>query len=534
MITTDSKNTKLQKYFYVTTPIYYVNDIPHIGHAYSSIAADVLARFKRLDGYQVKFLTGTDEHGQKVENSAKKAKIKPQLFVDKMSASFANLSGSLMLSNDDFIRTTEKRHKKAVLHLLQILKDKNYIYPGNYSGWYSTRDEAFYQESELIDGKAPTGAEVVWTDEKSEFFKLSEFQEPLLKFYKENPDFIAPRSRYNEVVSFVKGGLKDLSISRSGFKWGIDIAGTDYVIYVWLDALTNYISGLNYPEVNDDFSNYWNNSLHIIGKDILRFHAVYWPAFLMAANMPLPKKIFAHGWWTNEGEKISKSLGNVIDPYDLCDKYGVDACRYFLMREVPFGKDGNFSETQLKNRINTDLANDYGNLVQRVCVFIQKHCDSKIIAPDFNELDPDDITLLIDACSALNDLRDLLDNETAIHKVVERIWEIVASMNRYVDQQAPWALRKTDEKKMKLKLYVAAKVIAVISIYSCAIIPKAANKALDILSMSYEVRHYQYISQLQQLIEGFKNKTKITEQLKQDYWQDLTISNCQVLFEKVN
>lgn len=340
----------MSKTFYITTPIYYVNDAPHIGHAYTTIASDVLARFKRLDGFEVMFLTGTDEHGQKIEKSAAKAGVDIQSFTDKFSETFRSLNKTLNISNDDFIRTTEPRHKKTVQEIWKKLLASGNIYLGSYSGWYAVRDEAFYAESEIVDGKAPTGAEVEWITEPSYFFKLSAWQDKLLKFYDDHPDFIAPTSRRNEVLSFVKGGLHDLSVSRTSFKWGIPIPNDEHhVMYVWLDALFNYYSAIH----NEERQHFWPCDLHIVGKDILRFHAIYWPAFLMACNLPLPKRVYAHGWWTNDGEKISKSLGNTIDPVKLIEEFNLDYVRYFLMTEMPFGNDGNYSRSAFINKVNS-------------------------------------------------------------------------------------------------------------------------------------------------------------------------------------
>ena len=367
--------------YYITSPIYYVNDAPHIGHAYTTLACDALARFKRLDGYDVKFLTGTDEHGQKVERSAANAGIEPQAFTDKVSQNFRDLAQVMNFSNDDFIRTTEPRHITSSQAIWNALLHAGEIYLGTYSGWYAIRDEAFYGEDELsagADGKrtAKSGAEVDWVEEPSYFFKLSAWQDRLLKFYDENPDFIAPRTRRNEVISFVKSGLDDLSISRTSFKWGVPVPNdAQHIMYVWLDALTNYITAVGYPDKDcSDFSTYWPANIHMVGKDILRFHAVYWPAFLMGAGLPPPKRVFAHGWWTNEGQKISKSVGNVIDPTHLVEIYGLDQVRYFLLREVPFGNDGDFSHRAIVGRSNGDLANDFGNLGQRVLSMIAKNC----------------------------------------------------------------------------------------------------------------------------------------------------------------
>ncbi|MDB0028413.1 methionine--tRNA ligase, partial [Alphaproteobacteria bacterium] len=362
--------------YYLTTPIYYVNDKPHIGHAYTTLACDVLARFKRLDGYNVMFLTGTDEHGQKVQDAAEKAGVAPQSFTDTVSQNFRDLTSAMNFSNDQFIRTTEPRHYESCRHIWNMLLEKGHIRLDKYAGWYSVRDEAFFTETELVDGKAPTGAPVEWVEEPSYFFALSEWQQPLLDYYEAHPDFIAPAGRLNEIRSFVKGGLKDLSISRTTFDWGVPVPNdNDHVMYVWLDALTNYLTALDWQNDGADYSTYWPCDLHMVGKDILRFHAVYWPAFLMASGLPLPKRVFAHGWWTNEGEKISKSIGNVIDPLALIDKYGLDQTRYFLLREVPFGRDGDFSETAMIARTNSDLANDLGNLSQRTLSLVVKNCD---------------------------------------------------------------------------------------------------------------------------------------------------------------
>ncbi|HSR72199.1 MAG TPA: methionine--tRNA ligase, partial [Kiloniellales bacterium] len=353
--------------YYVTTPIYYVNDLPHIGHAYTTLACDALARFMRLDGYDVFFLTGTDEHGQKVEKSAQVAGLDPQAFTDRVSENFRALSQTLDFSNDAFIRTTEERHLRACQALWARLIEAGEIYLGSYAGWYAVRDEAFYGENELTlqpDGRriASSGAEVEWVEEPSYFFRLSQWADRLLEFYDANPDFIGPEGRRNEVVSFVKGGLKDLSVSRTTFNWGVPVPDDpDHIMYVWLDALTNYITAVGYPDTESDtYRRYWPADVHMVGKDILRFHAVYWPAFLMAAGLEPPKRIFAHGWWTNEGQKISKSLGNVIGPDTLVARYGLDAVRYFLLREVPFGNDGDFSHRAMVSRINNDLANDFG------------------------------------------------------------------------------------------------------------------------------------------------------------------------------
>lgn len=469
---TDKKN------FYITTPIYYANDVPHIGHAYTTLACDTMALYKRLLGYNVKFVTGTDEHGQKVEKAAAAAGIDPQAFVDKYSQTFRHLAKEMQVTNDDFIRTTEPRHKAAAQHLWNELLKNGQIYLGSYAGWYSVRDEAFYAESELINGKAPTGAAVEWVEEPSYFFKLSAWGDKLLEYYENHPDFIQPESRRNEVISFVKSGLRDLSVSRASFKWGVPVPNDpDHVMYVWLDALTNYLTVLGYPDINsDDFKDSWFEAVHVVGKDILRFHAVYWPAFLMAAGLNPPKKIFAHGWWTNEGEKISKSLGNTIDPIELIDTFGLDAVRYFLLREVPFGQDGDFSRQALINRYNSDLANAYGNLVQRVLSFIYKQCDGKVPQPA--EYTDEDKELLKEA-DALPKILDQNMENFAFHKYADHIWQVIFKANQYVDIQKPWGLKNTDRERMETILYVLAETIRKIAVLTQPILPIASEKILD-------------------------------------------------------
>lgn len=480
----------MHKSFYITTPIYYVNDAPHIGHAYTTLACDVIARFMKLDGYDVKFLTGTDEHGQKVEQSAKKIGIDPQTFTDQVSQKFRDLANDLNCCHNDFIRTTEERHKKAAQALWKRLEEKGQIYLGHYAGWYAVRDEAFYAESELVNGKAPTGADVEWVEEPSYFFKLSEWQEPLLKFYEAHPDFIAPVGRKNEVISFVKGGLKDLSISRTTFKWGVPVPGNpDHIMYVWLDALTNYMTAVGFPDENsEDYKKYWPADIHVVGKDILRFHAVYWPAFLLAAGLMPPKRIYAHGWWTNEGEKISKSLRNTIDPYDLIKEYGLDPTRYYMVREVPFGNDGNFSHDSMVNRINSELANDLGNLAQRSLSMIFKNCGG--ILPEPGNLQQDDLDLLNAAKAILPQLRVYMAKDQALHKYCEAVWSIVGAANKYVDTQAPWGLKKTDPKRMETVLYTLAETIRIVSLYVQPLMPESSAKLLDQLKVSEKDRTF--------------------------------------------
>jgi methionyl-tRNA synthetase len=465
------------KKYYITTPIYYVNDSPHIGHAYTSLACDVIARFKRADGYEVCFLTGTDEHGQKVEKAAHKVGLNPQDFTDTVSVKFRELSNLMGFSNNDFIRTSENRHKNLVKSIWNKLLESDNIYLGKYRGWYSVRDEAFYAESELIDGKAPTGAEVEWLEEPSYFFKLSAWADKLLDLYENNVNFIKPESKRNEVISFVKSGLNDLSISRTSFEWGIPVPRDEsHIIYVWLDALFNYYSAIN----SDNKKDFWPPDLHVVGKDILRFHAVYWPAFLMAAGLELPKQVFAHGWWTIEGEKMSKSLGNVVSPADLVKQYGVDYSRYFLMREMPFGNDGNFSRNSLINRVNAELCNNVGNLVQRVLSFIHNNCDAKV--PDFENLEMQDRELLDKAYSTSDKMRYHIDN-LAIHSAFEEVIKISSLANEYVNIMAPWNLKNIDTKRMNQVLYVLLECIRVIGVLLQPLIPASAEKILNGLSI---------------------------------------------------
>lgn len=472
--------------YYITTPIYYVNDVPHIGHAYTSIAADVLARFMRIDGRAVRFLTGTDEHGLKVEQKARDQGIAPQDFVDQVSDSFRALTPLLNLSNDDFIRTTEERHKNGAAALWTLLQEKGHIYESVYAGWYSVRDEAFYQESELVDGIAPTGAPVEWIEEPCFFFRLSAFGDRLLAHYDQNPDFIEPLSRRNEVKRFVEGGLNDLCISRSTFSWGIPVPGhIGHVMYVWLDALTNYISALGFPHNKTALTGEWQNAIHLVGKDILRFHAVYWPAFLMGADLPLPKTVFAHGWWTIEGKKMSKSLGNAISPQDLIDAYGVDPLRYFLMREMPFGGDGDFSARAVKTRINADLANDLGNLAQRVLSFIHKNGGAVMPTPG---IFTDEDLAFLGRVRALPDLVRAHAHEKAPHKMLESIWAVVSDANRYVDTQEPWALRKTDLPRMGTVLFVLCDALRYLAILTSPFMPASMDALMDQLAIPHDAR----------------------------------------------
>jgi methionyl-tRNA synthetase len=477
--------------YYLTTPIYYVNGAPHIGHAYTSIAADVLARFQRLDGADVFFLTGTDEHGQKVEKAAAQAGLAPQDFVDRVSEDFRDMSARMGLSHDDFIRTTEPRHKRACTELWQRLREAGQIYLGAYEGWYAVRDESFYDESELTtrpDGTrvAPTGAPVEWLREPSYFFRLSEWGDRLLAHYAQHPDFILPPGRRNEVVSFVRGGLRDLSISRTSFRWGIPVPGDPaHVMYVWLDALTNYITACGFPDETDRRWGYWPADVHLIGKDILRFHAVYWPAFLMAAGLPPPHRVSANGWWTVEGEKMSKSLGNVIEPRKLVATYGLDQVRYFLMREKPFGADGTISHQALVSRINVELANDLGNLAQRSLSLIARNLDRLLPAqaPPTEE----DATLLQAAAALPEVLRARMERQL-FHEALEEVWRVVRAANGYIDRQAPWALSRTDPARMAAVLRVLADVLRTIATVLQPFMPGSMARMLDQLGVPADAR----------------------------------------------
>ena len=484
--------------FFLTTPIYYVNDKPHIGHAYTGIAADVLARWKRMAGFDVLFLTGTDEHGQKVEKAAQAAGEDPQAFTDRVSQAFRDLAKLDGLSNDDFIRTTEERHKKACAALWQRLVEKGQIYLGHYEGWYAVRDEAFYgpDEIEERDGQRyaiASGAPVEWTQEPSYFFRLSEWGGKLLEFYEANPDFIAPNSRRNEVLSFVKAGLQDLSISRTSFTWGVPVPGDEkHVMYVWLDALTNYLTAAGYPGE----APWWPADVHFVGKDILRFHAIYWPAFLMAADLPPPKRVFAHGWWTNEGRKISKSLGNVIDPVALVEEFALDPVRYFLLREVPFGNDGDFSRKALISRLNNELANDLGNLAQRTLSMIQRNCDGRLppLSPP-TEADRE----LLEAMGSLPDsVGEALDRQ-AFHEALERIWIVVRLGNAWIDAQKPWSLKKTDPERMGAVLRNLHTTLRMLATVLLPFMPGTMGALLDQLGVGEGERT---LSTLKALPEG--------------------------------
>jgi methionyl-tRNA synthetase len=468
----------LKKSFYITTPIYYPSAKPHMGHAYSSISVDVIARFKRLDGFDVKFLTGTDEHGQKIQKSAIKENLSPIEFCDKISKVFFDLTKKLNLSNTDFIRTTEKRHSETVQRLWKILEENNKIYLSKYSGWYSVSDEAFYSEDEIetAQGKktcSATGSSVEWVEEESFFFKLSEYQDLLLNFYEKNPDFIQPASRKNEVISFVKSGLKDLSVSRTSFNWGIPVPGNDkHIMYVWLDALTNYITAANFFGEKS----FWPADIHIIGKDILRFHAVYWPAFLMAANIPLPKKVFGHGWILSGDEKMSKSKGNILDPIEIIDEFGLDEIRYYLMKEVIYGLDGKINIDNLKNCINSDLANNIGNLSQRIFTLVNKHFSSKVPDVKLSKEDSDFLLIPIDA------LKKNMEN-LEINNYIREIVSYSSKINKYVNDEEPWTKVKNSDDRVGAILCVALNALKNIFVLLHPIMPEKSENFLSCLGI---------------------------------------------------
>ena len=476
----------MDKNFYITTPIYYPSAKPHMGHAYSSIIADFFARFKRIDGFNVNFLTGTDEHGLKIERAAKLKGIDTLKFCDEISKTFRDLSKTLNLTNTDFIRTTENRHKKSVQNFWKELENSGDIYLSKYSGWYSVSDEAFYSDDEIeeIDGKKvsiSSKSAVEWMDEESFFFRLSKWEDNLLKYYDENPNFISPESRKNEVISFVKNGLKDLSVSRKSFSWGIPVPNNkNHVIYVWLDALTNYISALNYPDKDDKlYKTFWPASIHLIGKDILRFHAVYWPAFLMAAKIPLPKKVYGHGWILSGEEKMSKSKGNILDPIKIIDEYGLDPLRYYLIKEVSFGNDGNISQNRLEDCINSDLANNFGNLCQRVCAFAIKNCNGTI--PSKIEFEKEDLKILDNFKLNLNLIRKKIDNQDLnyyINFIVNSLFEA----NKYFNDQEPWK-KKDNQIRLDTIVYTTLEIVRKVSFMLYPIIPQSSLNALKIFNI---------------------------------------------------
>lgn len=470
--------------FCITTPIYYINGEPHIGHVYASTAADIIARFVRLEGANVHFVTGTDEHGIKVARSASAANMTPEAFSDVMSQKFRDIAAIAGISYDDFIRTTEQRHIISAQELWRRMKKD--IYKSTYSGWYSARDEEYVAVGDIVDGKAPSGAPVEWMEEESYFFKLSAYQDKLLEFYEQHPNFISPASRRNEVISFVKSGLKDLSISRSQFTWGVPVleepsenSSLKHVMYVWVDALANYITSFGFPNNEANVTEKMKNCVHIVGKEILRFHAVYWPAFLMSAGIQLPKKIFAHGWWTSEGQKMSKSIGNVVDPKGVIEKYGLDAVRYFMFREVTFGEDGDFSESAITKRIEYDLANDLGNLVQRVLAFIQKRGGHLNVNYVFSESER---ILFNDSRNLIGKIKLMIENQS-LSTALDAIWELVAEANKFVNDNKPWELAKTDLNRLNAVLTVLCESIRAIGFGIAAFMPQTSRKILDFLNV---------------------------------------------------
>ncbi len=495
----------MDKNFYITTPIYYPSAKPHMGHAYSSIAADFFARFKIIDDYAVHFLTGTDEHGLKIQRSAERAGETPQKFCDQISKTFRDLSDTLNLCNTDFIRTTEERHKKTVQYLWSELEKNDDIYLSNYSGWYSVSDEAFYSEDEIeeIDGKKiaiSSKSSVEWIEEESYFFRLSKWEKPLLRYYEDNPDFIYPESRRNEVISFVKSGLKDLSVSRKSFSWGIPVpSNKNHVIYVWLDALTNYLSALNYPNKEDElFKKFWPASIHLIGKDILRFHAVYWPAFLLAAKIEVPKRVYGHGWILSGEEKMSKSKGNILDPLEIIEEYGLDPLRYYLIKEVSFGNDGNISQDRLEDCINSDLANNYGNLCQRVTAFVIKNCGGKI--PSEIEFLDEDLLILNKYKKNLDNIRSKIDHQN-INFYIDYIVNSLFEANKYFNDQEPWK-KKDDQIRLNTIVYTTLEIVRKISFLLYPIIPESSLKALKIFDINEDKIKLNSLSDNEYLTKG--------------------------------
>ncbi|MDG3578622.1 methionine--tRNA ligase [Rhizobium sp. YJ-22] len=492
--------------FYITTAISYPNGKPHIGHAYELIATDAMARFQRLDGRDVFFLTGTDEHGQKMQQTARNEGISAQELADRNSAEFQAMAVMLNASNDDFIRTTEPRHHVTSQNIWNRMADNGDIYKDSYAGWYSVRDEAYYQEDETelrADGVryGPQGTPVEWVEEESYFFRLSQYQDKLLKHYEDNPDFIGPAERRNEVISFVKSGLKDLSVSRTTFDWGIKVPNDPrHVMYVWVDALTNYLTATGYLEdPKGPRAKYWPADVHIIGKDIIRFHAVYWPVFLMSAGLPLPKRVFAHGFLLNKGEKMSKSLGNVVDPVNLVNHFGLDPVRFFFLREVSFGQDGSYSEEAIGTRINSDLANGIGNLASRSLSMIVKNCDGKI--PECGELNEADAAMLASVDGLLASAREDMGKQL-IHRALASIIAVVSETDRYFAGQEPWALKKTDPVRMGTVLYVTAEVVRQIAILLQPFMPASAEKLLDLVAAPADKRDFAALGEAGRLVSG--------------------------------
>ena len=505
--------------FYITTPIYYPSGEPHMGHAYSSILADVFARFKRNDNNNVFFLTGTDEHGLKIQTAARKSGLDPLAYCDKISLIFKDLTTKLNLSNDDFIRTTEKRHHKSVSDLWDRLVKSGDIYLSKYKGWYSVSDEAYYNSDEIIEKNGKkfstfSGSQVEWVEEDSFFFKLSSWQKKLLEFYDNNSKFVLPITRRNEVVNFVKSGLRDLSVSRTSFTWGIKVPNNDkHVIYVWLDALTNYLSALNFPDTNDKlYKKFWPASLHVIGKDILRFHAVYWPAFLLAAKIKPPNRVFGHGWILSGEEKMSKSKGNILDPLEIIKKYGIDELRYYLMKEVSHGSDGSISLKSLESCINSDLANNYGNLCQRIFSFVKNNCNNKVIKN--KNISTADKKLIEQTSAITKDLRDLMNNQN-LNNYIKSVINISFLTNKYINDEEPWKL-KDNKEKMNNILHLSLEQIAKISILLNPIIPKATTKVLEALKINPKSKNLSFLD----------GKDLLSK--------EIAVNDLSILFKKIN
>jgi methionyl-tRNA synthetase len=501
---TDSQRRRT---YYITTAISYPNGVPHIGHAYEAIATDAIARFMRLDGYDVYFLTGTDEHGQKIQQTAAREGLTARELVERNVPRFQAMVERMNCSNDDFIRTTEDRHHRSSKAIWDKMQANGDIYLAKYAGWYSVRDERYFAEDETRLNEQgnrlaiETGTPVEWVEEESYFFRLSAYQDKLLDLYATHPDFVLPKERLNEVASFVKGGLQDLSISRTTFDWGVRVPGDDnHIMYVWVDALTNYITAVGYPDVDSEkFRKYWPADLHVIGKDIVRFHAVYWPAFLMSAGVAVPRRIFSHGFLFNRGEKMSKSTGNVVDPFTLADTFGVDQIRYFFLREVPFGQDGNYSYEAIATRINAELANDLGNLAQRSLSMIGKQLGG--VMPEPGEFSAGDKAMLAAADGMLEAAREAMKTQ-ALHQVLNQVWTVVADANRYFAAEAPWALAKTDPARQHTVLYVTAEVIRQVAIITQPFIPEAAGKLLDLLAVPADERDFAKLGGGKRLASG--------------------------------
>lgn len=480
--------------FYITTAIAYPNGRPHIGHAYEAIATDAIARFQRLMGRDVRFVTGTDEHGLKMVQTARAAEQETQIFADEMSQYFRDMCGKLDISYDVFQRTSSPQHHEASIAIWKAMEASDDLYLDRYEGWYSVRDEAFYDDSEISEGEggvklSPQGTPVEWTVEETWFFRLSKYQDWLLQHINDNPDFIRPESRKNEVLRFIEGGLKDLSVSRTSFDWGVPVPGSPgHVMYVWVDALTTYLSGLGFPDPNSDFSRFWPANVHIIGKDIVRFHAVYWPCFLKSAGLPLPKQVFGHGFLLSRGEKMSKSLGNVVDPMDLAEAFGVDQLRYFLLREVSFGQDGSYSAEAIVTRVNAELANSFGNLAQRTLSQIFKNLDGKL--PQIHGHDEADNALFNAVCPTVEKVIPAYFEDLAMSQALESWMQAVFACNAYIDAQAPWALKKTDPERMETVLATLFICIAQLAVAVLPVMPSSAKKLLDQMGIPENVRSF--------------------------------------------